>query len=254
MDFKDYFSKQAKEYSKYRPKYPSEIFSYLSSLVSEHNTAWDCATGNGQAAIGLEPFFKKIIATDASSSQIEHAELHPKIEYHTATAEESGLSSDSINLLTVATAIHWIDTDKFYPEVKRIVKNGGVLAVWTYTESTVNDEIDAVYKNYSEKIIGDYWPDENKKAWDFENLIHLPFEKIETPGMEEPEFEINLNWDLTDYLNYLITWSATQNYISKTGENPIEIVYDDFLKAWGDKDIKRNMKKYLRLKAGRIIK
>ncbi len=249
MDFKDYFSKQAKEYSKYRPKYPEELFSFLSSLVNEHNTAWDCATGNGQAAIGLEPFFKKIIATDASASQIEYAELHPNIEYRTVSAENSSLESDSVDLLTVATAIHWIDTDKFYPEVKRIVKTGGALAVWTYSESTINEEIDKVSRNYAHNIIGKHWPEENKKAWDFENKIHLPFEKIDTP-----KFEINLNWDLDKYLNYLYTWSATHNYMRNTGKNPIEIAYDDFLKAWGDKDLKRNMKKYLRLKAGRITK
>ncbi len=249
MDFKDYFSTQAKEYSKYRPKYPDELFSYLSSLVNEHNAAWDCATGNGQAAIGLEPYFEKIIATDASSSQIEHAELHPKIEYHTATAENSGLESYSIDLLTVATAIHWINTDIFYPEAKRIIKNGGVLAVWTYSESYVNEEIDEVSRYYGHTIIGEHWPEENKKAWDFENKIHLPFENIETPN-----FEIHLNWDLGDYMKYLYTWSATHNYIRKTGKNPLEIVYNDFLAAWKDENIKRDMKKIVKLKAGRIIK
>ncbi len=249
MDFKDYFSTQAKEYSKYRPKYPDELFSFLSSLVSEHNTAWDCATGNGQAAIGLEPYFEKIIATDPSSAQIEHAELHQKIEYRIASAENSGLESDSIDLLTVATAIHWIDTDKFYPEAKRIIKNGGVLAVWTYSESTVNEEIDKVSAYYGHTIIGEHWPEENKKAWDFENKIHLPFEALETP-----KFEIHLDWNLDDYLKYLYTWSATHNYIRKTGKNPIEIAYNDFVKAWGDKEQKRDVKKYIRLKASRIKK
>ncbi len=249
MEFKDYFSTQAKEYSKYRPKYPDELFSFLSSLVNEHNSAWDCATGNGQAAIGLVPYFEKIIATDPSSSQIEHAELHPKIEYRVASAENSGLESDSIDLLTVATAIHWIDTDKFYPEAKRIIKNGGVLAVWTYSESTVSEEIDKVSAYYGHTIIGEHWPEENKKAWDFENKIHLPFEAIDTP-----KFEIHLNWTLDEYLKYLYTWSATHNYIRKTGNNPIEIAYNDFLNAWKDKDQKRDVKKYIRLKAGRIVK
>ncbi len=249
MDFKDYFSIQSKEYSKYRPKYPDELFSYLSSLVSEHSTAWDCATGNGQAAIGLEPFFDKIIATDASSSQIEQAELHPKIEYHTATAENSGLESDSINLLTVATAIHWINTDIFYPEAKRIIKNGGVLAVWTYSESYVNEEVDKIYNKLSKDILAEYWPVENNKAWKFEEAVNLPFENIETP-----EFEIKLKWDFNEYINYLLTWSSTQNYIRETGKNPIDIVYDDFLAAWKDVNIKRDMKKNVKLKASRIIK
>ncbi|MEO8512174.1 MAG: class I SAM-dependent methyltransferase [Ignavibacteria bacterium] len=249
MDFKDYFSKQAKEYSKYRPKYPAELFSYLSSLVNEHNTAWDCATGNGQAAIGLEPHFKKIIATDASSSQIEHAELHPKIEYRTLTAENSGLESDSVDLLTVATAIHWINTEIFYPEAKRIIKNGGVIAVWTYSESFINEEVDEVYEKLYKEILAEYWPVENKNAWKFEESVQLPFEAIETP-----EFEIKLKWNLSEYLNYLNTWSSTQQYIIKNGKNPLDQVYDDFLAAWKDENIKLDMKKRVMLKAGRIVK
>ncbi|NOS83530.1 MAG: methyltransferase domain-containing protein [Ignavibacteria bacterium] len=249
MDFKDHFSSQAKEYSKYRPEYPKELFLYLSSIVKEHNTAWDCATGNGQAAIGLEPYFDKIIATDASSSQIKHARLHPKIEYRTVTAENSGLASDSIDLLTVATAIHWFNSEIFFPEVNRIVKNGGVIAVWTYSETMINEEIDKVSEHFTHSIVGKYWAQEIKKAWDFRNKITLPFEKIETP-----DFEFHLKWDLSDYLNFLYTWSATQNYIKETGKDPIKLFYNDCLSAWKDRDIKRDVKLDLFLKAGRIIK
>ncbi|MBE2216830.1 MAG: class I SAM-dependent methyltransferase [Ignavibacteria bacterium] len=249
MEFKDYFSKQAKEYSKYRPKYPTELFEYLSSLVKEHDTAWDCATGNGQAAMGLEPYFEKIIATDASSSQIEHAELHPKIEYRTVSAENSRLESDSIDLITVATAIHWFDTDKFYPEVKRITKPGGVLAVWTYAENTISPEIDDISRKFSEVVLGKYWPDENKKAWDFRNQIMLPFEHIEVP-----EFEFSIEWDMNEYLSFLSTWSATQNYIKTNGKSPLEIVYGEYRKAWKDENIKRSVKMKIWLKASRIVK
>lgn len=249
MEFKDYFSTQAKEYSIYRPKYPQELFSYLSSLVEEHDTVWDCATGNGQAAIGLEPYFKKIIATDASSSQIEHAELHPKIEYRTASAEESALESNSVDLITVATAIHWFDTDRFYPEAKRIAKPGGVLAVWTYAENTISPEIDDISRKFSEVILGKFWPEENKKAWDFRNQITLPFEHINVP-----EFEFSVNWNLNEFLSFLNTWSATQNYIKAIGKSPIDIVYEDYRKAWADENIKRSVKMKIWLKAGRIVK
>jgi len=249
VEFKDYFSTQAKEYSIYRPKYPPELFSYLSSLVNEHETAWDCATGNGQAAIGLEPYFSRIIATDASSSQIEHAELHPKIEYHTASAENSGLETDSADLITVATAIHWFDTDRFYPEAKRIAKNGGVLAVWTYAENTISPEIDNISRKFSEVILGEFWPEENKKAWNFRNLITLPFEPINVP-----EFEFSVEWDLKGYLSFLNTWSATQNYIKSNGKSPLDLVYDEYLEAWGNKEHKRSVKMKIWLKAGRIVK
>src|SRR6266516_3280873 len=57
---KDYFSKNSEQYAQFRPEYPNEIFKYISSLVKEPGIAWDVATGNGQVANGLSPYFKKI--------------------------------------------------------------------------------------------------------------------------------------------------------------------------------------------------
>ncbi len=247
MDFKDYFSTQAKEYSKHRPKYPPELFEYLASLVTEHNTAWDSATGSGQAALGLAPYFEKVIATDASKSQIEHSHPHDKIEYRVAPSESSRINDSSVNLATVATAIHWINTDKFYLEVKRVSKPGGIIAIWTYSESEINPEIDPIVKKYSKVIIGEHWPPENKKAWNFEELTDFPFERL-----SNPDFKIVLDWDLKDYLNYLYTWSATHNYIRNTGVNPLEHLYEELIKVWKDESTKRKITWHLNMKVGKV--
>lgn len=59
----DLFSSQSDLYAKYRPGYSSELIDYILSFVSEKNTAWDCATGNGQAAVLLAKHFNKVFAT-----------------------------------------------------------------------------------------------------------------------------------------------------------------------------------------------
>src|SRR3982751_5640301 len=69
--FIDNFSSKSKEYSFSRPVYPTDLFTFLSDITPNHDLVWDCATGNGQAAIGLCKYFKKIIASDASKSQID---------------------------------------------------------------------------------------------------------------------------------------------------------------------------------------
>jgi len=56
---KDLFSNQASTYARYRPVYPKELYNYILKFVTEKNMAWDCATGNGQAALALAPYFKK---------------------------------------------------------------------------------------------------------------------------------------------------------------------------------------------------
>jgi ubiquinone/menaquinone biosynthesis C-methylase UbiE len=246
MEFKDYFSTQAKEYSKYRPKYPPELFEYLSGLCNEHKLAWDCATGNGQAAVGLTPWFDKVIATDASPSQIEHAESNPKVTYKVATAENSGLETGSVDLITVATAIHWVDTDKFYPEAKRILKSGGVISIWLYGENKITPEVTKVFVHFFQDTIASYWPAEIKKALNFEE-IDFPFTAVGSPN-----FKIRLMWSLKEYLSYLYTWSSVQNYIKANGKNPIEIVFNDFKRAWGDEDTKREIIWELKMKIGRV--
>lgn len=247
MSFKDYFSAQSKEYSLYRPKYPAELFEYLSSIAPEHELAWDCATGNGQAAVGLVPFFKKIIATDASPKQLEYAISEPAITYKRALAEESGLPSESVDLLTVATAIHWIDTERFYPEVRRILKPRGVIAVWLYDHCRIEENIDLISIEYSENTVGQYWPIENRKAWDFEKSVDFPFEKISAP-----EFLLKVNWDLNEYLKYLHTWSSTQNYIAKTGKDPIEDLRKKLKDTWKNENEKKEVTWKLVMKVGRV--
>jgi SAM-dependent methyltransferase len=209
--------------------------------------AWDCATGNGQAAIGLVPFFKNVIATDASPKQLEFAIKNPAITYRTELAEKNGLKSHSVDLVTVATAIHWLDTEIFYPEVRRIVKPGGVIAVWLYSHCLIDNEIDSLSKVYSEDIVGKYWPIENRKAWNFEKSVDFPFEKIKTP-----EFLLKVKWDLDEYLKYLYTWSSTQNYIAETGKDPIKEMLNDFRDIWKDENEKKEVTWKLEMKAGRV--
>ena len=93
---KDLFSKQSDLYARYRPTYPKELYEYILSFVKEKNTAWDCATGNGQAAVVLADHFKKVIATDISAAQIDKAIKKDNIEYSVCSAESTPFSSNTL--------------------------------------------------------------------------------------------------------------------------------------------------------------
>jgi len=85
---KDHFSGHADRYEASRPTYPDALFAYLSSLCPRHDLAWDCATGNGQAAVALAPYFTTLIATDASQKQIDHARPCENIQYRVAPGRQ----------------------------------------------------------------------------------------------------------------------------------------------------------------------
>lgn len=247
MEFKDYFSKHASEYVKYRPVYPPELFEYLASITDKHSRAWDSAAGNGQAALGLAPHFDEIIATDASEAQIKNAVLHPKITYRVAPSEVSGIEAHSVNLVTVATSIHWFILDKFYEEVKRVLVPGGTLAVWNYGAANVNEQIDKIFNHYLYEIVGSYAASEFWNGINQETQIDFPFNRISAP-----EFRMKYLWNLQDYINFIMTWSPTQKYIMTNNANPVDLIIDELKSAWGNENRKKDITWKLMLKAAKI--
>lgn len=229
-EFHDHFSGIANEYARYRPRYPSSLFDYLASIVSEHDLAWDCATGNGQAAVALAKHFKQVIATDASTEQITNAEPDSRVQYKIAAAETSGLDADSTDLITVAQALHWLDLPSFYKEAHRVLKPTGILAVWAYGKMKFDiPEIRSVLGHFYYDTIGPYWPPERNHVEEGYLTLEFPFDEIETPV-----FTIEAAMTLEELIGYIRTWSATQCYQKEQGKDPIpglareiELVWDD---------------------------
>src|SRR6266496_4940677 len=79
--FRDHFSGVAEEYATFRPRYPPALFAALAAQAPRRGTAWDCATGSGQAALGLATHFERVVATDASAAQLAAARRHPRVRY-----------------------------------------------------------------------------------------------------------------------------------------------------------------------------
>lgn len=228
MGFKDYFSKQSADYAEFRPHYPREMFEYLGSISPTRESAWDCATGNGQAAVELAEVFDRVIATDASETQIANAEQHGRIEYRVARAEESGLQTSSFDLAMVAQALHWLNHDQFYPEVQRVLKNNGVFAASAYNVLHTERPVEKIIRRYYYEIVGPYWPPERALIEQF-SKIKFPF-----PELQMPEFEIVAEWNLEHLTGYLRSWSSTQRFIAATNRNPIDQIANDLEKAWVD--------------------
>ncbi len=243
--FTDNFSKQSNSYQKFRPTYPKELFAFLSSQTDEHDLAWDCGTGNGQSAVGLADFYKSVYATDPSEAQINNATQNPKIIYKVEIAEKSSLEDKSVDILTVAQAIHWFDFDKFYTEAKRVLKENGVIAVWTYTLPSITIEIDALIQHFHDNIVGAFWQAENKLVENEYKTIPFPFEVIPSS-----DFTIHKQISRHDLVGLLRSWSATQKYIDKHDQNPIDQIDSELLTFWPDDQEKSTSWKLI-LKLGR---
>lgn len=230
VSFKDYFSGHSSDYARYRPLYPQELFEYLAGLTA-HDSAWDCATGNGQVAIALTPYFNQIYAADASSQQIAQAFPHPKISYQVARAEETNLAAQSIDLITVGMAVHWFNFEGFYQEVRRVGKSGGAIALFGYGDleplplkDPANQILQAFYAQ-----IRPTWAPEVQYVIDQYQTIPFPFVELSVP-----QFKMTANWTIEQLLGYFRSWSATRHYLAEHGENAIDEFEQNLASVWGD--------------------
>ena len=235
--FADHFSSGASDYARFRPTYPSALFAWLASAVPRTHRAWDCATGNGQAAFGLAEHFDEVVATDASAAQLASATRHPRVNYSCATAERSALHDRSIDLVAVAQALHWLDLDAFYREAARVVVPGGVIAVWSYGPIEVDGEIDVVVGDLYRRTLGKYWPTERAHVDNGYRDLAFPFDSIECPV-----HSMSARWTLADLLGYIGTWSAARRYIEANGGDALHRFAAELSMRWGNASDRREVR------------
>lgn len=228
MSFRDHFSAASADYSRYRPRYPDALFDWLAAEAPRTELAWDCATGSGQAAAGLAGRFRRVEATDASAEQISKARPLPGVDFRVATAEDSGLPDASVDLVTVAQALHWFDTRRFFAEAGRVLAEDGLLAVWCYQLCSVDPAVDALVLELYEGPLGPWWPPERRHIEAGYATIALPW-----PALETPEFHMQAHWEAEHMLGYLSTWSARNRCREATGTDPLAAIADRLRSLWG---------------------
>jgi ubiquinone/menaquinone biosynthesis C-methylase UbiE len=245
--FQDYFSAVAATYAQSRPRYHGDLFAWLATQCAHHDLAWDCGTGNGQAAVHLAQHFAHVVATDASAKQIAETEPHPQIAYCVAPAERSEIPDATADLVAVAQALHWFDFEAFYREARRVLKPGGLLAAWCYGTFRVDDiEIDRAIQRFYADTVGPYWPPERRHIETGYRDIPFPFEPVSSPP-----FFMRADWSLPELAGYLRSWSATGRYIASTGVDPVAVLENSLVPLWGDASKARRFEWPLSLRAGR---
>ncbi|MFT4173189.1 MAG: class I SAM-dependent methyltransferase [Rhodocyclaceae bacterium] len=245
---KDHFSAVAKGYFAFRPRYPAAMFDYLANLAPRRELAWDCGCGSGQATVDLATRFARVLGSDLAPAQIAAAPNRDNVEWRVADAPDSGLADGSVDLITAAQALHWFDLDAFYAEVRRVLSPGGVLAAWSYgIVQVVDSHIDAPVQHFRTETVGPFWPPERRHV---ENGYRdLPF-----PFIEEmpPAFAMETEWDLTQLLGYIRSWSSVGRYIAEHGNDPVVALTEQLLALWGEPSVRRTVRWPLTLRVGRL--
>ena len=249
---RDHFSHAPAAYAAFRPRYPAALFAWLaaqapagSAASPATHRAWDCATGSGQAALGLADHYGQVLASDASAAQLTRALPHPRVRYLACAAERAAIAGGSVALVTVAQALHWLEPDAFYAEARRVLVPDGLLAAWCYGLLRIEGEAGDAVHHFATRTVGGYWPPERALVDDGYAGLAFPFAEIDAP-----HFELAYDWSLDELLGYLGTWSAVRGYRQAHGGDPLPPLAAELRPLWGEPGERRQVRWPVRVRAG----
>jgi SAM-dependent methyltransferase len=224
--FADHFSQLAERYAQYRPHYPPALIDALAAVSPAHRVVWDIGCGNGQLSVALAARFDRVIATDPAQAQLDHAERHPRVEYRCEPAEASSLPEAGVDLAVAAQAAHWFDWPRFVPEVGRVVRPGGAIALITYFNAELDGEAGAVLAAFYADI-APHWPGGRTHVNNRYRDLTFPW-----PAIEAPSLDLTAQWTRDELFGYVTTWSATARLVAAGGSARLEQLCHALAKAW----------------------
>lgn len=223
-------------YNKTRPTYPETFYEALMAFhAGPRELLVDVGTGSGFVARALAPHFARVVATDLLPVMLKEAENHPvaNVEYVVAPAEVSppSVAPASVDMLTAAECLHWVDHEVFFREAARVIRPGGTLAYWFYVDPRFVDhpELDAVYDRFCyDDYMGPYWQQPGRNhlrnrladvafpSQHFTGLVHVDHEPRDAVPAPTP-LRIVKQLSVAAMVAYAKSWSAYHAY---TAANP----------------------------------
>jgi len=245
---KNWFDQGGRAYARFRPEYPAALARFLAELSPARERAVDVGCGNGQLTVQLAAHFDEIVGLDPSADQIANITPHERVRYICAPAENIPLPDRCADLVTAAQAAHWFDLPRFYEEVRRIGRKDAIVALVSYGVLQLESaELNERFSRFYRDEIGPYWPPERKLVDSGYADIPFPFAELAAP-----EFSIERNWELHDFLGYVSTWSATQRAIEAGRQDILEIFAADLSSLWGPVGCKRPVTWPINMRLGRL--
>jgi SAM-dependent methyltransferase len=219
VNTKNIFAEDSDRYAAARPLYPEALFDWIAATCRSHDKAWDCATGNGQAAISLARIFRRVEATDVSAKQVAHGFAAPNIRYSAQPAERTDFADQSFDLIAVAQALHWFDFDRFWPEVRRVARPGALFCAWGYAWFRGSEAVRAALFEPVSRLVEPYWASNNRILWDgyADADVRCPFDRL-----EPPDLRITVSWSIEQIVAYVRTWSAFKNAAAAGADAELE--------------------------------
>jgi SAM-dependent methyltransferase len=165
------FGNAVEEYERSRPTYPAEAAAWL--LPADAKTVLDLGAGTGKFTRSLVAKGLDVIAVEPDAVMLASLQASiPGVKALRGTAESIPLPDDSVDVVTIAQAWHWMNHALAKQEIARVLRPGGILAL-VYN---LRDESVPWVKRLGEAM----GRSEAERALDETVIIGEPFGEIET--------------------------------------------------------------------------
>lgn len=205
-------------YAKFRPSYPPRARELIADFIKRNGGGFhkmvDVACGSGQSTFYMASLFNRVYGVDISQAQLNQAQEkckqlnHNNVEFCIGSAEKMSFANESVDVVTCAQALHWLDENKFYSEADRILKPKGVLAAYGYGNvEPKNENCRALVTHFYKDTLKGYWADRRKHIDNCFKDFKLPYTKS-----ERYDFYLDVEMKLPDFVGYVSSWSGYCNY------------------------------------------
>ena len=122
------FGKVAESYDRGRPSYPREAVEWLVGPPAQ--SVLELGAGTGKLTRVLVELGHEVHATDPDEDMLAVLRRHlPDVRTGVGTAENIPAPDLTYDVVIAGQAFHWFDLDRALPEISRVLKPGGTLAI-----------------------------------------------------------------------------------------------------------------------------
>lgn len=226
-DFRD----NAATYARIRPGYPPALFARLKAWLGPITAPWvlDVGAGSGQATRDLATWPNVTVAAlDREPAMLRAWPPPPAVLPVVGAAEALPFRDETFDLVVAAQAAHWFDFATFAREALRVLRSGGVAAIWTYGLIEIEPAIDVIIRHLHDITLGADWEPGRRHVVERYSDLRFPMR-----GLDVPALTLEQRWELNDLAAYLSTWSALARYRRRTGHDPLPAALSELRDTWG---------------------
>ncbi len=148
------YQSAAKRYASFRPYFHPLVVEKIKAflcLQKPVTRALDVGCGTGQSSLALTSIASEVIGVESSQAMLEEALSDRHIRYVLAPAEQIPFPNASFDLMTVASAFHWLDRTRFLTEASRVLRSSGWLVIYgNGFQSTMHEN--PAFQQWNEEI------------------------------------------------------------------------------------------------------